>query len=398
MWASAPRLMLPAIGIVLIAAAGAPAGEFAPALRAEYDLTKMWQIASDDDQVTIGHIADAVSDDRGRLYLLDAQLCRVLVLNPSGSVAREIGREGEGPGEFRQPTSIAWWAGDTLAVSQGAIPGRITLLDTLGAFVRTIHYSRNGQQRVAGIRRLAPYSSGMYLETRVTRSDGTSTETITELVRCDRNGAEMEVLRQQRERTTIKPYTLDEQALFVPWSEWAVLDDGFLVHRASRKEYRLRAVSPSGYEGDFAVRPYSTLSRDARDLERLRAAWLEDARRFFPDARVHLEETEPDIVRVIATAGGTLLVQTSRQERKSSGTTLLLADRYDVAGNRLGEVAYMTAQPEGLNDIIFVSGDTVLARHLVGPLGEPIDTAADCGGCSPVYVCYRARLRAGADR
>lgn len=398
MWASAPRLRLPAIGIALIAAVGASPGVSTAALRAEYDLSKMWQIAFDDDQVTIGHIADAVSDDRGRHYLLDAQLCRVLVLDPSGGVAREIGREGEGPGEFRQPTSIAWWASDTLAVSQGTVPGRIALLDTSGAYVRTIRYTRNGQQRAVAIRRLAPYPSGMYLETRVARSDGTSTETITELVRCDRNGAEMEVLRRHRERTTIQPYVQDEQALFVPWAEWAVLDSGLLVHRMSRQEYRLRAVSSAGDEGDFAARPYTALSRDACDLERLRAAWLEDARRFFPDAHVHLEETEPDIVRVIAAAGGTLLVQTSRQKRESSGALLLLADRYDVVGNWLGEVAYITAQPEGSSDVIFVSGNTVLARHLVEPTGELIATAADCTDCLPVYACYLARPRARADR
>jgi|GEM_PF-2792814 len=46
-------------------------------------------------------------DQSGRVWIADVQSRRVLVVNPDGSGARFIGREGQGPGEFRLPVRIA---------------------------------------------------------------------------------------------------------------------------------------------------------------------------------------------------------------------------------------------------------------------------------------------------
>ncbi len=46
-------------------------------------------------------------DASGNLYILDAQNSRVVAVDPAGNLIREIGAEGEGPGEFQRPTSIA---------------------------------------------------------------------------------------------------------------------------------------------------------------------------------------------------------------------------------------------------------------------------------------------------
>ncbi|MFW6079558.1 MAG: 6-bladed beta-propeller, partial [Gemmatimonadota bacterium] len=51
---------------------------------------------------------DAVEfDGRGRLYVLDSRSHRVVVVGPEGGRVREVGREGEGPGEFRAPRDLA---------------------------------------------------------------------------------------------------------------------------------------------------------------------------------------------------------------------------------------------------------------------------------------------------
>lgn len=48
-----------------------------------------------------GDVQKVMFDGAGRLYVFDSQAARIFVVDTGGSLIREIGREGEGPGEFR---------------------------------------------------------------------------------------------------------------------------------------------------------------------------------------------------------------------------------------------------------------------------------------------------------
>jgi hypothetical protein len=54
-------------------------------------------------------------DAAGRVYVVDNGNRAVLVFGPDGEFERQLGREGAGPGEYRDPYSLAW-LGDTLAL------------------------------------------------------------------------------------------------------------------------------------------------------------------------------------------------------------------------------------------------------------------------------------------
>lgn len=55
-----------------------------------------------------GQIRAVELDDRGRLYVLDAQASEVRVFAPDGAHLRTLGRPGEGPGELGGPAGLAW--------------------------------------------------------------------------------------------------------------------------------------------------------------------------------------------------------------------------------------------------------------------------------------------------
>lgn len=55
-------------------------------------------------------------DGAGNLVLLDAMNKRVIVLEPDGQLVRVVGREGEGPGEFRSVIAFAVWRDGRFAV------------------------------------------------------------------------------------------------------------------------------------------------------------------------------------------------------------------------------------------------------------------------------------------
>ena len=90
-------------------------------------LDELWRRGGEQDELFFGLVVQACAAPTGEIFLLDAQLNEVLVLSPAGDLLRTIGREGEGPGEFRG-------AGDLLLMPEGTVgivqrmPGAIVLM------------------------------------------------------------------------------------------------------------------------------------------------------------------------------------------------------------------------------------------------------------------------------
>lgn len=84
-----------------------------------------------------GSVAAVEVDALGRIWVLERQAKELRVFGAGGAHVRTIGREGAGPGEFRDPIGLAWAPDGTLWVAD---PGnaRYTVFDTAGA-PRTTH-------------------------------------------------------------------------------------------------------------------------------------------------------------------------------------------------------------------------------------------------------------------
>ena len=96
-----------------------------------YETNEDWRRGGDDEDVVFGLIYDVVRDIHGISYLLDSQLHLVHVLSPKGEYLRSIGREGEGPGEFRDPSAIMLFSDGMICVLQ-YMPARAVFLTSEG--------------------------------------------------------------------------------------------------------------------------------------------------------------------------------------------------------------------------------------------------------------------------
>ena len=56
-------------------------------------------------------------DGSGNLYVLDAQLFQVAIIDRNGELVRTVGRQGEGPGEFSSPATQVVWRDGRFAVA-----------------------------------------------------------------------------------------------------------------------------------------------------------------------------------------------------------------------------------------------------------------------------------------
>jgi hypothetical protein len=75
-------------------------------------------------------------DDQGRLYVADEKPTDIKIFDSTGALVRIIGREGDGPGEFR--SAYIAIRGNRLLIHDPAAH-RTSLFDTSGALIRTFH-------------------------------------------------------------------------------------------------------------------------------------------------------------------------------------------------------------------------------------------------------------------
>jgi hypothetical protein len=70
-------------------------------------LEPLWSRGGDDDpDVMFGIPCGVTQDPEGHVYVLDNQLSEIVMFSPDGEYLRTLGREGEGPGEFRRPNGL----------------------------------------------------------------------------------------------------------------------------------------------------------------------------------------------------------------------------------------------------------------------------------------------------
>jgi len=101
-------------------------------------LRELWRVGGEDEDLIFGRIADLEMHPDGSVYVLDNQLCQVVVISADGEHLRDISREGDGPGELRQPTGLVFLSDDVLGVGTG-FPAKLITLGLDGTPIGT-HY------------------------------------------------------------------------------------------------------------------------------------------------------------------------------------------------------------------------------------------------------------------
>jgi len=88
----------------------------------------------------LGDVRDLAVDPAGRVHVLDEQNLDVKVFDRDGRFVGGYGGEGDGPGEFRLPTSIDALADGRMAVGSRA-PARLSFFDSDGRLLSDVRLS-----------------------------------------------------------------------------------------------------------------------------------------------------------------------------------------------------------------------------------------------------------------
>jgi hypothetical protein len=347
-------------------------------------LQELWRIGGEDDEdVLLGLIGGGALDDDGNAYLIDRQLSEVLVISPAGELLRTLGREGDGPGEFRRASGVILTPTGVGVVQ--VFPGKVVLINHDG--------SPGGEIKIGGdaeeggfrfLRRLACDGEHVVCQSgRATfdREAGKSVNT-TSLLVMDLDGKQLAEFGPHTTTRDLQKFVFDEKAQFAEHNAWTLSDDGRIYGLGAREEYRINVRDLQGNLVQVLERPFKTRTRDQEDKDRL----LDNMRIMINGQRMEVEnkalDTDPAIGGLDGALDGRLFVTNcyGNRERLATGT----AGRFDVIGpdGSFAEELTLTFsgfEPE-LDRLIFLDGEHFLVVRNYGPAEKAMDAGFGGGG------------------
>jgi hypothetical protein len=302
---------------------------------------ELWRLGgeTDDEDELFGLISRIITDDDGNVYLLDTQLSEVKVFSPDGSFLRTIGREGEGPGEFRLPTGMFFTPEGDLGVVQVA-PGKIVLLTREGepageyplpkAEDGGFLILRNGISRnknlVLSVSKNA-FSEGRFDQTQYL---------------CSLNADGTERARYHEEVLTIdfaNPVMDDSK-----WNNfnnrWNVGFDGRVFAAPDYGTYTIDVWSPDGKLDRVIERDYKPQKRTQDEIDLVNKI-LQIFIRQVPNGQVKVHDFNSDVEQIHTREDGSIWVVSSEGSRNKPDGALATFDVFDSAGRFIRQVTVM---------------------------------------------------------
>jgi 6-bladed beta-propeller len=314
---------------------------------------ELWRVGGDEEGVIFGVIRDAAVDDAGNVYLLDVQLNQVHVFDRDGKFVRDIGREGEGPGEFRRPSSLFLTPDGKIAIVQ-SMPGKFILLTPDGLPGGELHAPTppdGGMQMFFDAGRAG---KSIVLGTReFKRGEGSFTETRS-LKLLSATGEPRATIVSQTDTRDMANMSFDEKKLGTPI--WTASADGRLYVSNDFDAYRIERYDADGKLDRVIEREYPHRARSKEEMEdnkpqiRFRTSQGTQS----PDTQA--SPTDRDVLRMFARDDGSLWVLSSRGALDCKKGTLVTLDVFDRDGH-FAQSMSISAEGGFREDGILVDGD-----------------------------------------
>jgi hypothetical protein len=248
--------------------------------RVEARLDELFHLGgySEADEEFFGVVANALLDEEGNTYLLDEQLCEIRVFDAEGNYLRSFGREGEGPGEFRQARDMLLLPDGRVGVIYGS-QSRLATYGLDGSIGDDRSLMPEGT-RFSFIMQAQSRGGRMVIQQHASSIRDNEMTSTSSMVGMD---AEGNVTHTYSERSQTQK--LDGPNISISISSddfanaWVLLPDGSLAVNQSGDEYRIDILDSNGEPVRTITREYEPLRRSDAEMERLRRERRERAER-----------------------------------------------------------------------------------------------------------------------
>jgi hypothetical protein len=263
----------------------------------------------------------------------------VNVYTPDGEFLRAMGRQGEGPGEFRRPSGMLLVPGGNVGVIQSR-PGKIVLLtpegDPAGNFP-TPEPKDGGVQFFSDGRRS---DNNIVLVSRQFSMGNNEAEIILKLIRIDGTGKQTASYFQQSDTRNFSNLVIDEQTTGNNAMMWDVGPDGRVFASQEFESYRISVWRPDGTPDRIIERAYESRRRSGEEIKdadaRMPVRMGRHGRR--REIEKKISKTDRDIMRMYPRHDGSLWVISSRGGIDAPAGAVATFDVFDEDGHFVQQV------------------------------------------------------------
>jgi hypothetical protein len=342
-------------------------------------LEEIWRVGGEDDDHIFGLMIAARCDADGNVYLLDQQLSRVTMVSPTGAYLRELGGEGDGPGECRMPQTMTMFDDGTVGLGQ-RFPGRFVRVTRTGepapsidlggpdaggeGFTMLVSGRNRGGTLLAASLHAMPGETGQQRSSYLWRLDGDGSVAV-----------------QFAEHTTFLDFQaahFSERDMVAPFMDaHAVGPDGRVYYTPERNAYRINVHAPDGTLLHTITRAFDNPPRDQQTLDRMDALFAEQDRALPFSITWDVEPCDQAVGDLAVTADNQLLVSHAGAGRDLPDGVFARYDVFDADGHWLHELHVCCEADPDHDGLIFLDDGRIL---LVRGLQLALLTASGNGG------------------
>lgn len=369
-------------------------------------LDELWRLGGDseEDHEFFGVISDFLIDAENNIYILDAQLCELRMFNERGEYIRSMGREGEGPGEFRRPNSLLFMPDGKIGVVQ-PFPSKLVLFEPDGTPAGDFPFSPEGKGFFGLV---GGALSGDNLAMVYNNMQPNEGEFVRKVVLANVN-SEGEVQTVMTEGTSSMSYA-DSHCIETEWNLfercWSAGGDGSVYARNEFTAYEISVWDDQGALKRVITREYPKHAREKEDIERIEERWANSIARWVQSPSFDIEENWNPIEDLYGRTDGSLWVRTSRGARDLDDGIMASFDIFDADGRYLQEVIFegeFDPENDGLfitDQYAFVVTDLISARNAFGAGGGAEEDEEEMEeDIEPMtIICYRLNIGPVASR
>lgn len=323
---------------------------------------EVWRVGGEDEDedVIFGVLTSIATDPEGNVYLLDAQLSQVYVYSADGEYLNTIGREGEGPGEFRRAGDMFIAPDGNVAVMQ-RMPGKIVLLSTGGDPMGEWPMPSNEGSPVF-LRGGGPAGDGLVLAMGSFRRDEQKVEITQTVGKVDASGNIVSTYSERNRTRDFAKMSFDEKS-DAPVL-WTVSGDGRVFIHEDFDRYAINVFDPSGKLERVIEREYAHRKRSAEEIERNKPRVMirRGGQNIQPETTA--SPTDRDVVDLQWRDDGTLWVLPSRGAYGQADGVVAGYDIYDRDGRLVRQVSIRGEGSFDADGLHFVGDRMYVVRGL----------------------------------
>ena len=357
-------------------------------------LQEMWRAGGEDGDEIFGQIFRADADADGNVYLVDSQLSEVPVFSPDGERIATLSREGEGPGETREPVDMLLLPDGSVGILQ-RFPGKVVRVDHTGAPLGDIVFSSPTEGGFTAL-----YTGRcrgdelMFVIQRATRDETSSTRTF-EVARYDLAGTELACCFSRSSVIDFSnPVIRESSVLDVAIFGSTIAPDGCVYVGPDHDRYAINVYRPDGTLDHVIERAFTKRPRTALESGRIEAVFATWGRRGNQQMPSEIYDCAPTITDLYVDDQNRLWVENSRSAEAGPDEAMLTYDIFDPSGRFTHQVA-LVCEGDPVNDelfrvrddmVVLVKGSIPAMYASMAPNVEADDEAADA---FMEVVCYR---------